>query len=169
MAYATRLLCLPHLFLLAKRSSATSKPTKWREWRMEVPSLAESASIRPLNPPHRSFLLRLDVLHLCCCAPAFHDLSEAADEGDEGRLQASARLVRLLSTWARLDRPPPAWARLVEDSSDWALPVRTPPDCSPLPLALLVLRVQPPTWAPLPPYLLVAWAKILWPRGFVRF
>jgi hypothetical protein len=45
---------------------ASIRPIRWR---MEVPSLPESASIRPLNPPHRSFVLELDVLHLCCRAP----------------------------------------------------------------------------------------------------
>jgi hypothetical protein len=45
---------------------ASIRPIRWR---MEVPSLPELASIRPLNPPHRSFVLELDVLHLCCRAP----------------------------------------------------------------------------------------------------
>jgi hypothetical protein len=60
---------------------------------MEVLSLPKLALIHPLNPPHRSFLLCLGVLHLCCCAPAFHDLPVVADEGDEGRLAASTWLV----------------------------------------------------------------------------
>jgi hypothetical protein len=39
---------------------------------MEVLSLPESSSIHPLNLPHRSFLLlRLGVLHLCCCMSGF--------------------------------------------------------------------------------------------------
>jgi hypothetical protein len=97
------LLCLPHIVLptlihpLRWRSSATSKLMKWKEWRMEVLSLPESALIRPLNPPHHSFLLRLDVFHLCCRTPAFHYLPMAADEGDEGRLSASTRFVKVPS------------------------------------------------------------------------
>jgi hypothetical protein len=91
--------------------SAMIKPMKRREWRMEVLSLLKSASICPLKSPRRMFLLlRLDVVHHCCCASTFHDLPMATVEVDE--------------TW--LVGPPPAWVRLVEpppveDSSGWAL------------------------------------------------
>jgi hypothetical protein len=50
-----------------------------------VPSLPESASIRPLNPPHRSFVLELDVLHLCCRAPGLPRTS-----GGSGRARRGA-------------------------------------------------------------------------------
>jgi hypothetical protein len=43
-------------------------------------------------------------------ALAFHDLPVAADEGDEGRLSASARLVEPPSAWARRDWLPPGVA-----------------------------------------------------------
>jgi hypothetical protein len=64
-----------------------------------------------LKSPHRVFLLlRLDVVHHCCCASTFHDLPMATIEVDE--------------TW--LVGPSPAWVRLVEppsveDSPGWAL------------------------------------------------
>jgi hypothetical protein len=93
---------------------------------MKVPFPPESASIRPLNPPRRSFLLRLDVLRLCCRAPAFHGLPVAVDEGDEVRLPASAGLVG----------PPPAWARPV--GVLWVRSAWVPPASVPRPVHLLV-------------------------------
>jgi hypothetical protein len=79
-----------------------------------VPSLPESASIRPLNPPHRSFVLELDVLHLCCRRPGLPRPSggsgrgrrgAAADLGVAGRaaadLGASSRAVAGLGAVGR--------------------------------------------------------------------
>jgi hypothetical protein len=92
------------------------------EWRMEVLSLSESTSIRPVNRTHHSFLLLLlGMLHLSCCALAFHDLSVAADKCDEGWLPASEWMVGV----------PPARGRPIEDSPGWALSVEGLPTCSP--------------------------------------
>jgi hypothetical protein len=115
---------------------------------MKVPFPPESASIRPLNPPRRSFLLRLDVLRLCCRAPAFHGLPVAVDEGDEVRLPALAGLVG----------SPPAWARPVGVPAAWAWPIEASPACFPLPPALLWVRSAwvPPASVPRPVHLLVA-------------
>jgi hypothetical protein len=99
------------------------KLMKWREWRMEVLSLPKSASICPLNPPRRTFLLHPSgMVHHLCCEPTFHDLSVAAIEVDE------AQLVE---------------ASPVEDLLGWALSVEASSAC----------------W-PLPPQLLVAWARL---------
>jgi hypothetical protein len=66
------------------------KSMNWREWRKEVLSLSKSASICPLNPPRRVFLLlRLDMVHHYCCVPTFHDLPVVAIEVDEVRLVKS--------------------------------------------------------------------------------
>jgi hypothetical protein len=64
---------------------ASIRPIRWR---MEVPSLPESASIRPLNPPHRSFVLELDVLHLRCRAPGLPRRGAAFGLGAAGRAAA---------------------------------------------------------------------------------
>jgi hypothetical protein len=105
------------------RSSAMMKLMKWREWRMEVLSLPKSASICPLNPPRRTFLLHPSgMVHHLCCEPTFHDLSVAAIEVDEAQL---------------VEAPP------VEDLLGWALSVEASSAC----------------W-PLPPQLLVAWARL---------
>jgi hypothetical protein len=110
------------------RSSMMMKSMKRREWRMEVLSLPKSASICPLNPPHRAFMfLPSGVVHYLCCAPAFHDLPVEAVEVDE------ARLIGAQPVWVWLIEAPP-----VEDSSGWALLVEAPPSCWPLPLQLLV-------------------------------
>jgi hypothetical protein len=92
---------------------------------MEVPFPPESTSIHPLNLLRRSFL-GLDVLRLCCCAPAFHGLPVAVDEGDKVRLPAWARLVGPPPAWVRPVGAPAAWARPIEASPTWVPPGWTP-------------------------------------------